>query len=83
MISALSAQNIVPSNTDGFSMTQLKSAMTSAYGSGMDIAVSCDSKGNIQEMTSCFDLNLNPIGCPSYVDGPCSASTLYLPSSIE
>lgn len=81
-VSALAAQNIVPSNTDGFSLSQLKSALTSAYGSGIDVTVSCDSKGYIQELTSCFDLNLEPIACPSYADGGCTASTLYLPSSM-
>ncbi len=81
-VAALAAQNIVPSNTQGFTLAQLKGALTSAYGSGIDVTVSCDSNGNIQELTSCFDTNLEPISCPSYADGGCTASTLYLPASM-
>lgn len=80
-IAALASVGIVPSNTQGFTLSQMQNAMTQAYGAyGV---VSCDSNGNIQASGVCVDKNLNIMPCPSNVKNVCTASTLYFPSSMS
>jgi ribonuclease I len=82
VVRALNSAGYPPSNSVGFTLAQLRSSLQSAYGSQIDITVTCDNNGNIEEMTQCFSPSLQPMPCPSNAAGQCSASTLFLPSSM-
>lgn len=78
---ALAAASIYPSNTKGFSISAFHAATSKAWGA--QAVVNCDNSGNIEEVAVCMDPNFNVIACPSTTTDDCSASTLYLPSSVH
>ena len=86
VVQALSAAGYPPSNTKGFTLTQMNGALAAAYGAGVLARVSCDANGNIQELVVCFDKQLQPEACGiSASPGACaqaSTRTLYLPATM-
>ena len=86
VIKAMTAAGFPPSNTNGFTMAQMNAALATAYGSGALARVSCDANGNIEELSLCYDkqLELTPCGI-SAAPGACaqaSTRTLYLPDHM-
>ncbi len=76
-IPALAAAGITPSNTKTFTIQELRSALTTAY--GQTAVVSCDSQGRILGLTYCISKGLEIMECPSATSDDCSSSTLTLP----
>jgi ribonuclease I len=80
-IPAFKAAGIVPDNNAGTTTKDLTNAFYDAY--GVDIELDCDSNGYITGYTMCVDsTSLQAMQCPSNVRGKCSASTVYLPSTL-
>lgn len=79
-MSALARAGIRPSNTVGFTLQALKSALQAAY--GIPAVVTCDSQGRIQEVWMCVAKSLGPAASCTGVADKCSASKLYLPASM-
>ena len=86
IVGALTAAGYPPSNTAGFTLTQMNAALAAAYGPGVLARVSCDAKGFIQELVVCFDKQLQPLACDIAASpGACkqaSTRTLYLPATM-
>ena len=86
IVGALTAAGYPPSNTAGFTLTQMNAALAAAYGPGVLARVSCDAKGFIQELVVCFDKQLQPLACDIAASpGACKQATtrtLYLPATM-
>lgn len=78
-VSALAKVGIYPSNTKGFTLQALKTAMSNAY--GVKALVTCDKQGRIQEVWLCIGKDLQPTPCNGVNDN-CNAQMLYLPASM-
>jgi len=87
IVSAMTAGGFPPSNTAGFTLAQMNGALAAAYGPGVLARVSCDGNGNIEELTVCFDKQLQPVACGvTAAPGGCSKATtrtLYLPATMH
>ena len=79
-VSALARAGIRPSNTVGFTIQALKSALQAAY--GVSSIVTCDSQGRVQEVGVCVDKSLQPAAACTGVSDTCSATTVFLPASM-
>ena len=79
-VSALARAGIRPSNTVGFTLQALKSALQAAY--GVPAVVTCDSQGRIQEVWMCIAKSLQPAATCTGVSDKCKAPKLYLPASM-
>lgn len=80
VVAALKAAGYSPSNTRGFTLSAFQNATKSAF--GFESVLSCDSSGNIEEIDTCFDKDLNIMACPDTVTNDCTARTIFLPSSM-
>lgn len=78
---ALAAAGYTPNNTQGFTMAAFKAATSTAF--GFPAVLSCDSNGNIEEVTVCLDKTLAAIQCPSATSDDCNANTLYIPATVN
>lgn len=81
VVPALAKGGITPSNTKGFTLSAFRKAVAAAY--GQYPSVQCDSAGNIGVVTYCVGKDLGLIACPPVTPDACSASTLYLPASMQ
>lgn len=83
---AMTAAGLPPSNTAGFTLAEMNAALAAAYGPNALARVSCDANGNIEELTLCFDKQLELTQCGiSAAPGGCAKATtrtLYFPDHM-